>query len=137
MATTKKSAPKPATRKSSAKKANAPMKNSPASKSPKTKTKAKATKAARTMAKAVKPGIRKSAAMRVEKVEKKVSLAKQIEQADLAALKSRMNMIVRTLKADCEAAAKGKAGEKLFREELLAVTKTMVATKKKQGKAFA
>jgi hypothetical protein len=97
---------RPTTRKARAKKANAPMRNKPKDKSPAAKAKAEAKKAARTMAKTVKPGIRKSAAKRVEKTEKKAVLSaaalKRIET-----IKGKANGLILCIKQDVQAAAKG------------------------------
>lgn len=132
----KKAKSKPAAKKAPAKKANAPMKNTAKAKPAKTVKKAVAKKAAKSAAKTAKPAVRKSAAKRVEKAAAKkaapMSLAKQLQVGDIAVVRKQMNKIVSVLKADF-AAAKGAAGEKKFREMVLAVSRAVANTKKKQG----
>lgn len=119
---------KPVTRKAQAKKANAPMKNAPKEKSPKAATKAAATKAAKTMAKTVKPAIRKSAAKRVEKVEKKA--------AGYPEYKAQLNKLIKGLRDDSAAVAEGKGNEQHFCDLVRAVSRAIFNTKKKQGYSF-
>lgn len=131
---------KPATRKAQAKKATAPMKNKAKEKSAKTEKKAVASKAARTVAKTAKPAVRKSTAKRAEKAAVKkvapMSLARQLQAGDIAVVRKQMNKIVSVLKTDYIAAAKGGAGEKKFREMVLAVSRAVANTKKKQGVSY-
>ena len=120
-----------ATRKTQAKKANAPMKNAPKKKAPAKEAKAAAASAARTMAKTVKTAGRKSAAKRVEKIEKKV-VVKPAD--DFAAVKKQANRIIAVIRDDCaNAAANGKAGEEKARELVKALSRTLLRIKEKQG----
>jgi len=135
----KRAATKPVTRKAQAKKANAPMKNAPAEKSPRADVKSDAKKAARTMAKTVKPGIRKSAAKRVEKDEKRdarMALARQLQEEGFAAVKKQANRLIAILRNDMALIADGKGDEEQFRELVMAVSRTLIKTKKKQGWTF-
>ncbi len=133
----KKAKSKPAAKKATAKTATAPMKNKATAKPAKTVKTATAKKAAKTAAKTAKPAVRKSTAKRVEKAAAKkaapMSLAKQLQVGDIAVVRKQMNKIVSVLKADFAAAAKGGAGEKKFREMVLAVSRAVANTKKKQG----
>ena len=100
---------KPTTRKAQAKKANAPMKNTPKEKSPATKAKADAKKAARTMAKTVKPGIRKSAAKRVEKTEKKAALSAAALKR-IGDIKVKASGLISLHQAGCSGRCQGRDG---------------------------
>lgn len=132
----KKSASKQSNRKAQAKRANAPMKNASDSKSPRAKKKAEASQAARVMARAVKPGMRKSAAKRVEKEEKRAvqpSLAKQLAQDGFAATRKQANMLIKILKNDATAVSNGSGDETKYRELVLAMSRALTNTKKKHG----
>ena len=108
---------KPATRKAQAKKANAPMKNAPKEKSPRTIAKADAKKAARTMAKTVKPGIKKSAAKRVGKVESKPSLPARTK----ATPEEMADTLIAIIRKDLSDVTKHGASELKFRKMLKAM----------------
>lgn len=131
----KRTATKPATRKAQAKKANAPMKNAPKDKLPLAKAKADAKKAARTMAKTVTPGIRKSAAKRVEQDEKRAArmpLARQ-QQEGFAEVKKQANRLIAMIRNDVAQVADGGGNEEQCRQLVLAVSRAVISTKKKQG----
>ena len=120
---------KPTTRKAQAKRANAPMKNAPKDKSPATKAKSDAKKVARTMAKTVKPDIRKSAAKRVEKTEKKTALSaaalRRIED-----IKAKANGLILCIKQDAMAAAKGDLDSMQVKKMLQAMMDVVVEARK-------
>lgn len=110
---------KTTTRKSQAKKANAPMKNAPAAKPADAATKSAASKAAKTMAKTVQPGVRKSAARRVEKAEKKLLSA--TAQKKLDQIKITANSLCFCIRQDAKAAAKGQVSIETVRKHFKAV----------------
>lgn len=128
---------KTGSRKAQAKKANAPMKNAPGPKSPRSEAKAAASKAAKTMAKLVKPTMRKSAAKRVEGTEVRAAVAvspvTRIQREGFPAAKKRMDEIMKVLRADCRDVAAGAADEQQFQELIIAISRAFTNTKKKHG----
>lgn len=127
----KKAAAKSTSRKSQAKKANVPMKNTPSAKSPKAETKAAASRAARTMARTAAPGVRKSAAKRVETTESRA--AARSDATDISKVKSQMTQIIKALREDCKAAEQEGADTTHFCSMILAVNRAVTNARKKQA----
>lgn len=117
----KKSSTKPPSRKAQAKRANAPMKHKPAAKPPKAMAKAEASRAARTMAKAVKPGMRKSAAKRTEKTVMSAAALKRIE--DIRALG---DSLIHCIRQDVRASANGAVNSTRAKKMLVDMMDIMV-----------